>query len=215
MSVESLLGFEDFRHRFKDDMESFYYVVLYASIHWLPHENPDDVKTEVARFFDEYKERRGKAHGGIAKSSNFTSGRFYDLWGFQNDALKIWLEGVRKMQWKNWDDEQPKWTPKGLNDLWKIADEGDLPIDDRVEHLLPQATKDARKTKTSASDAIQKNRCVALPGSGSRSADAVSRSSSKRSVEEVGFEERSGSSKRFCRSGCVPILRDDRLRRSC
>lgn len=215
MSIDALWGDKNFKHRIQDDMESFYYVTLYASVLWLPHENSEDVEVEMATFFDEYKERNGKAHGGIAKESNRASGRFHRLWGFKNDSLKIWLEDVRKLQWKNWDDGQPKWTPQRLNGIWKTLDDGDLPVDDRTVHVLPQVAKeDSRKTEISTSNAVQ-GQNIALPEPESRSTDAASRASSKRSAEEASFEERSDSSKRYCRSGCVSNPRDDRLKRSC
>lgn len=216
MSIDALFGDKSFKHRFQDDMESFYYVVLYASVIWLPHENSECVEEEVTSFFDEYKERSGKARGGVAKESNRASGKFYRLWRFGNDALKEWLEAVRLLQWPTRYGEQPEWTPKALNDQWKTTDEGNLPTNDRVNRALSRSPEEeVRETEASTSNALRESENIALPEPGSHSTDAVSRSSSKRSAEEVGFEERSDSSKRFRRSGCVPNLRDDRMRRSC
>ena len=39
------LSEDDFRHSFQDDMESFYWIVLYAAILWLPHKKFDDIES--------------------------------------------------------------------------------------------------------------------------------------------------------------------------
>lgn len=56
------------KYRFQDDMESFYYIILYASILLLPHEQIDDIED-----LDEYRKYRGGSHGGTTKESNLVA----------------------------------------------------------------------------------------------------------------------------------------------
>ena len=46
MSINVLQSGTEYKHKFQDDMESFFYVVLYASIRWLQHTFTGD----LARF---------------------------------------------------------------------------------------------------------------------------------------------------------------------
>lgn len=195
-----------FKHSLQDDMESFYYVVFYASVLWLPHKDVPNIANRVSKFFDEYDEYDGKAQGGTAKESNRNSGSFYKLWLFKNDSLKKWLEAVRKLQWRTEDDEQPRWTPEALHDQWKSTDEEDLPIDDRVYHATQQEELQSSVAAVSSKPRPQKaNVNPHSPSHASGSVEIKSRTSSKRSAKDARFEESSDSSKRRRLSGCLVI----------
>lgn len=67
MSIKNLTGKKDFRHSFLDDMESFFYVVLYAAALWLRHNHVDDLGQLMAIFFNEYRFSLGEKKGGSRK----------------------------------------------------------------------------------------------------------------------------------------------------
>lgn len=181
-------------------MESFYYVIIYASVLWLPHENCDDVERQISKFFDEYDEYQGRTQGGVAKESNRISATFYDLWGFKNNTLKNWLEKVRDLQWRDREGRQPEWTPKLLCDQWKFTDEDDLPVDDRVEHVQAKVRRQGKRIQEiNTLDGAREGHDAAPPKHESGSLNGESKCSSKRSAEEARFEERSDASKRSCR----------------
>lgn len=192
MSIASLMVKKDFKHSLQDEMESFYYIILYASIVGLPHENLDDVEGDISGFFDEHKVHKGKLLGGRAKNSNRFSSDFYDLWEFKNDALKNWLEVVLQLQYKSDKGEQLKWTPKALCDQWKITDEDDLPVNDRVHNTgVNASTRGKSKPNTNTPSATQVSAHISRP-----SQSQSQSTSRKRLVDETDFEEHSEALKR-------------------
>lgn len=194
MSIASLMD-EDFKHKFKDDMESFYYVIIYASVLWLPHKEVDDVERRVSRFFDEYEVNNGKAEGGMVKMSNLYSGAFHRIWNFRNSSLQQWLTRVLEIQWPYGELED--WTPEALSNQWKITDEEDLPEDDRIDHIsMIRMEKDRLALLQSSNRAIDK---LEQSGHTLDVPEKISPLSSKRSAEDAKLEERSDSSKRQCR----------------
>lgn len=207
MSIASLFGRKDFNHRFQDDMESFFYVILYASVLWLPHKPVDDIGKHVSLFFDECNDHNGRPRGGSLKNSNRCSSTFYEIWEFENDSLKRWLEIVRDLQWPTRMGEQPEWTPKALYDQWKSTDEENLPLNDRVDHLVAEQPKECeQKPETADLNTTEPSENSIPPGYGLRSSNIASRSSSKRSANDAGFEGQSESSKRQRHSGCLVNL---------
>lgn len=195
MSIAALRG-KNFKHTFQDDMESFYYVILYSSVLWLPHKEVHNLELHVSKFFDEYSEDRGKVTGGIGKISDRAMGTFYEVWEFKNDSLKCWLEEVRTLQEACRRGAQPKWTPEALHRQWKMTDEDNLPVDDRIDHRLAKLTEHMREEKPNIRDAA--------------TIASVSCSSSKRSTKEASFDERSDSNKRHRGSSRLGDLKDDK-----
>lgn len=193
MSIASLRGV-NVKYKFQDDMESFYYVILYASIVWLPHGKSDNVETWLLKFFDENTEHLETTRGGAMKNSNRFSGDFYELWNFKNDALKRWLEGVWGLQWIARHGDQLDWTPRKLYDQWKSTDEEDLPTDDRIDNIGTKSTRKGKeKKKPEPSNATQ------VSVRSSRNADPPSsrslnmtHASSKRTAKETEFEDPDG-----------------------
>lgn len=176
-------------------MESFYYIILYASVLWLPHENIQDVEEEMAEFFNNHKERNGQVKGGTPKEANRIGGKFFSQWRFENDALKDWLETVRLLQWPTRYGEQVEWTPKALNDQWKATDEGDLPIDDRLDNISTNASGRGKKKQrlVTPSHATQ----VSFHSSQLIASSRTHKSgSSKRPVNKTEFEDSLDESKR-------------------
>lgn len=196
MSINSLEANEDFKHRFQDDMESFYYMVLYASVRWLPHGKLDEIKERISKFFDENEAYRGKFEGGHQKFSNRERGRFETFWGFENEFLREWLKRVRKLQLPA--QNQPSWTPRMLHDIWKSIDEEDLAKDDRKDHLgsiqrqLINNVPPATRTSTRSTKITSQKVFDLIP------VNVTSGTSSKRRVgeAEAGFESNTDALKR-------------------
>lgn len=193
MSVSTLMP-DNIRHKFQDDMESFYYIVLYASVLWLPHMDVPLLENWVSNFFNESMDYHGQAVGGTVKESNRTSGSFYKLWRFKNNSLKTWLEAVRRLQWVSEDGKQHKWTPKALHDQWKSTDEEDLPVDDREDHIEINTSKKGKGKKNTATQPSAHASQISLQQS--QSIDAAASTSSKRPASETGFEEHLDASRR-------------------
>lgn len=194
LSIGVLSGDNGFQHRFHDDMESFYYIILYASVLWLPHNNSLKIEEELAEFFDSYRERNGKVQGGTPKESNRSGGKFASLWGFKSEALWNWLEKVRRMQWISEEDQQPRWTPKALYDQWKCTDALDLPIDDRIDNIKASASKGGKK-KQPGSPSVA-TRVSVHPSRQIVSSRKHKSGSSKRPINKTEFEDNLDESKR-------------------
>ena len=204
MSIASLFR-EKFKHRFQDDMESFYYVILYASVLWLPHKEIDDIERRISKFFHEYELFDGKAEGGSAKLSNSYRETFYRVWDFENRSLRLWLEKVLELQ-RPWD-EPPNWTPQALYDQWKVIIDENLPEDDRIDHLsMVQTERDRLALLQSSSCIIDK---LGRTGRVFNTPEKTPPLSSKRSAEDAKFEERSNSPKRQCRPCYVVEPREE------
>lgn len=147
MSIDSLLK-ADFKHRFQDDMESFYYVVLYSSALWLPHEESDNDKEHISKFFDEHEVFNGRLEGGTLKFLNRKLGKFETSWGFKNELLREWLTRVRQLQLPY--QTQPNWNPTSLHNVWLSIDRSNLPTDDRKEHIQGIHWQPSAATQASA-----------------------------------------------------------------
>ena len=193
MSIACLTD-DDFKHRFQDDMESFYYVILYASVLWSPRDDVNDVEERMSKFFDEYVFYGRRTEGGTAKTLNVLRGTFLRMWDFKNGSLQQWLARVLELQRPF--EIQPNWTAQALSDQWKITDEEDLPEDDRIDHLLMiQMEKDRLALLRSSGRSIDK---LGRAGHSLDTPEKTSPPSSKRSAEDANVEERPDSSKRQC-----------------
>lgn len=213
MSVASLVGIE-FRHRIQDDMESFYYVMLYCGVRWLPHKKVVDIKKQITSFFDEINDMGGKPCGGSFKHANIWVGDFHRLIGFTNAAIQAWFSKVLQLQRPFF--EQPNWKPEILHEIWKLADDADLPNNDRIDNIPRRKTKveKRRSKKCSGEGKLGKNKKMSedkkdnegeqlsLKAESRRvepgTEEGKPRISSKRSADEAGVIEHGQSSKRLC-----------------
>lgn len=155
MSVSILQGGSDYRHTFQDDMESFFYVVLYAALRWLPHNYNEELGNLMERYFNEYYEFEGNPEGGDKKASNRNgNGRtFTNKINWANKDLARWINQCLYLQEKT-RGEQPDWTENNLRESWERLDGKDLLTDDRVEHTIVvdfEETEEGEFQATSAS----------------------------------------------------------------
>ncbi|KAF4579732.1 hypothetical protein EYR36_001551 [Pleurotus pulmonarius] len=77
MSV-GLLQQPNKRHTTRDDLESFFWVILYYGLHYLPHTHRDSLAHMMKEVFDQYDfaERDGMARGGNNKDALVRRGRY-------------------------------------------------------------------------------------------------------------------------------------------
>lgn len=160
MSINSLGGNEKFRHCFQDDMESFFHVVLYASIRWLAHNRLEDLEHRLSQFFNESRVIGGKTRGGYMKLANVVYGIFLDDFKWDNAHLAEWIGACLTLQ-KQALENRTKWTPESLFELWLCTDSKDLPNDDRHEHPLASKVEE----DLSAEDAAAKDKPSSRAGS--------------------------------------------------
>lgn len=160
MSVKSLMGKADFKHTFSDDIESFFYVVLYAGLLWLPHDPVDDLKSDMMRFFGDWRERSGKFSGGLLKLENITQdGTFIRLFNWKNKAFGKWIYGVQEVISAKIADKSV--LALRMKKLWERIDGKKLPDDDRYEHNIDdKVPKDEPVSATTSASARRMQQSV-------------------------------------------------------
>lgn len=137
MSIKVLSGSSDLRHSLQDDMESFFYVVLYASIRWLPHDYIDNLAKEIRIYFGDCQEQNGIIVGGAVKMINLAHRSFFKMFEWRNSHLRDWIYGVLSLQFQEINNQGlPIWTPERLYDLWVSIDNSNLPMQDRFDHIV-------------------------------------------------------------------------------
>lgn len=197
-SIKALLSAPDFKYSLQDDLESFYYIILYASILWLPHKELETKDTEyrMKRFFGDYHEQNGHMTGGRSKFHNQSYGTFSKQWKFYNKALNSWLKYVLALQKP---ENVENWTPMALHNIWKDIDENDLPLDDRVDNLTQNTKRGKKKAvpKQEISEATRPSVRISQQESHSRSAE----------VRPRAYETRSSSKHQLADSVEVQVLK--------
>ncbi|KAL5522458.1 hypothetical protein ACEPAG_8474 [Sanghuangporus baumii] len=102
MSGNALCGLKKFRHAIEDDLESLFYVVMYGSIRWLPHNHVSQLGRWVRSFFYEaLPEGIGKTIGGTDKllQISFGGSEFFDKFSFENCFVQDWFWVAYKLLW--------------------------------------------------------------------------------------------------------------------
>lgn len=132
MSIALLRPDYVFKHRLQDDMESIYYVLLLASILYLPRRKVKEFEHNLSSFFDEYLDLGDMNAGGNFKIANVATGLFKRCWKFDNALVQKCLDELIELQ-RPFQD-QPEWTPQALHTILESADEDNLPPGDRMDH---------------------------------------------------------------------------------
>lgn len=153
----------------EDDLESLFYVVMYGSVRWLPHDSVDDLGSWMFDFFDKTeitKGKHGEDRGGVAKVfSQFVSGTdFRDKFKFSNENIGLWFEATYKCLGTihNKPPDSGSWNAAYLKDITNVICTELLKktdtINDRVEHSVSdyfveaKAQEAQRGTHTSRSN---------------------------------------------------------------
>lgn len=137
MSINSLKGNGSFKHSFQDDMESFFYVVLYACVRWLPHNFSGDLAKDMRDFFDDCREKRGMVVGGSLKRDNVIDEYFVECFEWKDDHLANWINVALSFQRSNMNGQDTTmWTAERLDGLWELTDKNIRHKHDRFEHLI-------------------------------------------------------------------------------
>lgn len=178
MSIDNLGGDDNFRHTFQDDMESFFYVVLYASARWIAHDHVEDSERRLSLYFNENCFVGGRTQGGYAKLANVANGLFLRHYKWNNVHLNEWIKTVLASQ-KRTLYNRSEWTPESLFEVWVSTDTKTLPNDDRQTHAL-EPTEEGEGEPSFTRDSAGDMRS--------------SRKGSKRSANLAGFEQDSNSS---------------------
>lgn len=115
-----------FRHSFVDDMESFYYVLLYCGVRWLPHYHAKDFKIHIEQFFERSKMVQ-------LRKKNFLRNPFSGVIVWHCSEFGDLLNGLRTRKWAD------MWRPEVVDKLWRAYDEKDLPQNDKCYHFMSDA----------------------------------------------------------------------------
>ncbi|KAL6305438.1 hypothetical protein BKA93DRAFT_778184 [Sparassis latifolia] len=146
---QRLLQRKNVHHTFQDDMESIFYVVLYCSLRWLPHNRPPNELAETLwRFFEnDWVNKDGIRMGGDGKISNMVTRCHTTDLHFPSPGIQSWLEEVMNFSadyalekdtgfaevWRN---------PASFAEFWRdFLDTHQLSADDRFNHRLPPARR--------------------------------------------------------------------------
>lgn len=197
MSI-ALLRKRGFRHRFQDDMESFYYVLLYSSVLWLPREEEEGFEKLVSEYFNEYLVGDGIATGGSFKAVNIFTGFFRNIWQFDNVLMQKYLDDILDLQ-RPFED-QPSWIPQALYTVMKSMDEEDLPLDDRMDHYRLKRNKfGPRRRHTHRRTTAHVKPAPSPIAKSPQDVPVDFEAPGKRGVNEAQLKERTESTKRPCR----------------
>lgn len=147
MSGESLYS-REFYHTIQDDLESLFYVTMYASLRWLPHNHVSRIGPWMRSFFDEVSlGADGRTIGGECKLDqiNYSGWKFLELFSFENRYVRMWFEGGYRLLGTASMHSKERgqvclWNVKTLRRLLAIICEGlettDDTKQDRTEHEL-------------------------------------------------------------------------------
>jgi hypothetical protein len=118
-------------HSLKDDLESFIYIILFASLRWLPLESKQKLCWWLTTFFGA-PSPDGTGGGADAKHLNALSRKYTSsLSGAGSPHILQWLNAAMDLHYKDgvpnpaWDDG------KALADMWKDFLATELPLADR------------------------------------------------------------------------------------
>jgi len=119
-------------HNFKDDLESFIYVVLYAALRWLPVESSQSLGWWMSCFFGAPRVDR-LGGGADHKVGNAISRRYTTkLESTTSPHAVRWLKAATDLHYKN-EVPNPLWNDgKELRKMWEEVLAEDLPSNDRV-----------------------------------------------------------------------------------
>lgn len=133
MSHKVLGTIKDHKHGFRDDMESLYYVVLYSSIRWLPHNEVACLSEEMTYYFYDWApEGDAGIRGGIPKCANIFTGLFTNLFEWEDVATRLWMKHAWQIQ-HTWKNGKTIWTPERLMRVWTRTLKLDPPKENRRE----------------------------------------------------------------------------------
>ena len=108
---------DDFQHCFRDDMESFFYVVLYAGALWLAHNRLEHLGELMTDYFNEYRYGPKQPRGGSRKAQNLMLNTFVRNFEWSNDGISEWINKMQALlKAAFWG--RSKLSPENLVEVW-------------------------------------------------------------------------------------------------
>ncbi|KAJ8468976.1 hypothetical protein ONZ51_g9289 [Trametes cubensis] len=131
----------EYKHTFKDDMESLLYVVLYCALLYLPHRFIAKNLTALYNgFFEEYQDFGTTIYGGVGKTANRADRMWTKLVRFDSPALQEWLDTVMNYHSPLIHEREKyrgMWEPDELDAFWSsFLETHELERDNRTVHKL-------------------------------------------------------------------------------
>ena len=162
-----------FQHTIQDDMESYFYVVLYCGILWIRQTKEiEDRKTLMNSYFGEYT----LGEGGNVKGYNQLYKSFIDKFCFECDELNKWLDNVCGFQL-----DPAKWNLEALYSYWGGVVSQLLPQTDREDYSREEGETEPTNSVKPATTSV---RSLNRP-SQTNALKTAAASSSKRSYENA------------------------------
>lgn len=180
MSIRLLTsGSKPFQHTIQDDMESYFYVVLYCGILWIRQTNEiEERRTLINEFFGEY---RAGGKGGNAKFRNKSDKFFIREFFFESDELNKWIDDVCGFL-----SDSTKWTLDALYEYWEGVVSQQLPQTDREDHSHEEDETEPTNLVMPATTSVRSLNRPSQTGTPKTAAAT----SSKRSYEDAGLEDK-------------------------
>lgn len=136
MSHKVLGTTKDHKHGLLDDMESLYYVVIYSGIRWLPHNHVDNLGALIDDYFYDYHANGSQTKGGAEKYVNLDSGRFTNLFTWEDLATQKWMRNAWTLQRTTKTIKRRTWTPSNFMHAWTLTLSLNPPRLNRFEHKI-------------------------------------------------------------------------------
>lgn len=137
MSIKALNNVQGHVHSLKDDLESFIYVVLYASLRWLPVQSKFALNWWMSEFFGA-PAPNGLGGGADPKQVNAIDRKYTsDLSSAGSLHVVDWLKAAMDIHYKD-GFANPVWNDgKALRTMWEGVLAEDLPSNDRYVNPVP------------------------------------------------------------------------------
>lgn len=135
MSIKALMV-QGHTHRLEDDLESFIYVILYASLRWLPVVSPTfPLDWWLTEFFSAPNLAGGGGDKKLANAMYRTYTQTLD--GAKATDVMQWLNKAMDLHFTD-ETSNPKWSDgKALDEMWTEFLQRTLPVGDRYENQVP------------------------------------------------------------------------------
>jgi len=160
-------------HELQDDLESFFYIVLYLALRYLPHNKVPELPVIMAKVFEEHSTMPTAVVGGMGKYSLFNDGGHLgeDLEFTDNEPITSWIDVTLKLvrDWYDYLGQSKKYVVPGtpsmelkdrpfrdhnaLDRTFQIALAKKWPKNDKAaDHLPPNGRNAHSKRKREGAD---------------------------------------------------------------
>ena len=136
MAVMLIVTDEPYRHKFSDELESLFYVILYCCLRWIPHTKYRTLGSIIYDFFYFSYFFGDIEIGGTSKVAERSIRRITGRFEYSCSAVSEWIDSMFKLLAPLPVENVANWNEDAVEQLWKDIIESDLPDGDRVDHSI-------------------------------------------------------------------------------